>query len=225
MPTIHPSRLATRCRGPQPVRGPAEPVGAGLPLLLNTGRVRDQWHTMTRTGRVPRLLSHVEAPSAALAPSDAARLGLEDGGLVRLTSAEGSLVLQVAVSAAQRPSELFVPMHWTDQYASKARVDTLVPAEAPTVDLDDVKNERVLLWAPGGDETFVERDGTTYRSTASSDTAFTEAGSALPDCTTATLVPDAALPAYLWADATHLGPNGHAQLAGLAIDRARRNPF
>lgn len=47
----------------------------------------------------------------------------------------------------------------------------------------------------------------------------------LPDCTTATLVPDASLPAYLWADATHLGPNGHAQLANLAIDRARRNPF
>lgn len=66
------------------------------------------------------------------------------------------------------------------------RVDTLVPAEAPTVDLDDVKNERVLLWAPGGDETFVERDGTTYRSTASSDTSFAEGGSGLADCTTAT---------------------------------------
>ncbi|MFO1072514.1 MAG: molybdopterin-dependent oxidoreductase [Geminicoccaceae bacterium] len=113
---------------PTPFRGPAEPVGAGLPLVLNTGRVRDQWHTMTRTGRVPRLLSHVEAPSAALAPSDAARLGLEDGGLVRLTSAEGSLVLQVAVSAAQRPGELFVPMHWTDAFASAGPVARLVGA-------------------------------------------------------------------------------------------------
>ncbi|MBL8933539.1 MAG: hypothetical protein JNM69_03240 [Archangium sp.] len=65
------------------------------------------------------------------------------------------------------------------------RVDTLVPADAPTVDLDDVKNERVLLWAPGGDETFVERDGTTYRSTASADTAYSEGGSALADCATA----------------------------------------
>lgn len=47
----------------------------------------------------------------------------------------------------------------------------------------------------------------------------------LPNCTTATLVPDATLAGYLWADSTHLAPNGHAQLAGLAIDRARRNPF
>lgn len=65
------------------------------------------------------------------------------------------------------------------------RVDTLVPADAPTVDLDDVKNERVLLWAPGGTETFVERDGTSYASTPGGDTGFTEAGAALPDCASA----------------------------------------
>ena len=66
------------------------------------------------------------------------------------------------------------------------RVDTLVPADAPTVDLDDVKNERVLLWAPGGTETFVERDGTRYASTPSGETAFSEGGAALSDCSSAT---------------------------------------
>lgn len=66
------------------------------------------------------------------------------------------------------------------------RVDTLVPADAPTVDLDDVKNERVLWWAPGGEETFVERDGTSYQSTTAADEGFRESGAALPDCANAT---------------------------------------
>lgn len=62
------------------------------------------------------------------------------------------------------------------------RVDTLVPAEPPTVDLDDVKNERVLLWAPGGAATFTERDGTSYTSAPSSEAAFSENGVLLADC-------------------------------------------
>ncbi|MBL8918168.1 MAG: hypothetical protein JNJ54_04870 [Myxococcaceae bacterium] len=62
------------------------------------------------------------------------------------------------------------------------RVDTLVPAEPPTVDLDDVKSERVLLWAPGAASSFTERDGTSYVSAPSSETAFAENGLALPDC-------------------------------------------
>jgi sulfoquinovosidase len=66
------------------------------------------------------------------------------------------------------------------------RVDTLVPAEPPTVDLDDVKHERVLLWAPGGTETFIERDGTSYASTPGQASDFTEAGTALAQCSNPT---------------------------------------
>ncbi len=65
------------------------------------------------------------------------------------------------------------------------RVDTLVPAEPPTVDLDDVKNERVLLWAPGGTQTFIERDGTTYLSSLDSAAVISEQDQPLSACASA----------------------------------------
>ena len=104
-----------------------------FPLLLNTGRVRDQWHTMTRTGLVPRLAQHVAAPLATLHPADAARLGIAPGGLVRLRTAQGSTVLRAAVDAGQRPGEVFVPMHWTDAFSSAGPVGALVGAACDPV--------------------------------------------------------------------------------------------
>jgi assimilatory nitrate reductase catalytic subunit len=101
---------------PTPFRPPAERVSVERPLPLNTGRVCDQWHAMTRTGRVPRLLAHPGEPTAAMAPADAARLGVADGGLVRLTSAHGNLTLRAAVSTDQREGEVWAAMHWTDAF-------------------------------------------------------------------------------------------------------------
>jgi assimilatory nitrate reductase catalytic subunit len=98
------------------------------PLLLNTGRVRDQWHTMTRTGVVPRLVQHVAAPLAAFHPDDATRLGIAEQGLVRLETAQGATVLRATIDAGQRPGEVFVPMHWTDAFSSAGPVDRLVGA-------------------------------------------------------------------------------------------------
>jgi assimilatory nitrate reductase catalytic subunit len=128
---------------PTPFRPPAGQPDAERPLLLNTGRVRDQWHTMTRTGRVPRLLAHVGAPTVTLAPADAARLGIAQGGLARLMSAHGSLTLRAAVSAGQREGEAFVPMHWTDAFASAGPVARLVGAA-----LDPVSGQPELKATP-----------------------------------------------------------------------------
>ena len=99
-----------------------------FPMLLNTGRVRDQWHTMTRTGLVPRLAQHVAAPLATLHPEDAVSLGVAEGGLVRLETAHGSTVLRAATSAGQRRGEVFVPMHWTDAFNSAGPIGRLVSA-------------------------------------------------------------------------------------------------
>jgi assimilatory nitrate reductase catalytic subunit len=107
--------------GEGPLQAAAEPT-----LLLNTGRVRDQWHTMTRTGLSPRLAGHTPAPMLDVHPDDALRLGLEDGGLARLRSGSGEAVLPVRVSAAQRPGEVFAPIHWNDETAGGARVGALV---------------------------------------------------------------------------------------------------
>jgi assimilatory nitrate reductase catalytic subunit len=109
---------------PTPYRTPP----MARPFLLNTGRVRDQWHTMTRTGRVPRLMAHMPEPSIALNPIDAAKLNLEQGDLARIETSAGSSVLGIAVSSAQRPGELFVPMHWTDDFASAGPIGRTVTA-------------------------------------------------------------------------------------------------
>src|SRR5262249_31913673 len=99
-----------------------------FPLVLNTGRVRDHWHTMTRTGKSPRLSQHLAEPYAEIHPQDALRLGIGDADLVRVASSEGSILVRALISARQADGTVFVPMHWTDQFATRARVDELVPA-------------------------------------------------------------------------------------------------
>jgi assimilatory nitrate reductase catalytic subunit len=98
------------------------------PLLLNTGRVRDQWHTMTRTGLSPRLAQHRNAPFVEVHPDDAARFGLSDGGFAAVSSPHGQVELRVVVTDSQQRGCLFAPIHWTDATAARSRVGSLVHA-------------------------------------------------------------------------------------------------
>jgi assimilatory nitrate reductase catalytic subunit len=111
---------------PTPFRAPASAASALYPLLLNTGRIRDQWHTMTRTAKTPRLMAHIGEPFLEVHPADAAAFGLRPAALAEVLSANGRAVLRVVVSERQRRGSVFAPMHWTDQYASNGRVDALV---------------------------------------------------------------------------------------------------
>ncbi|MCI0736661.1 MAG: molybdopterin-dependent oxidoreductase, partial [Beijerinckiaceae bacterium] len=104
----------------------AVPQDASLPFLLNTGRVRDQWHTMTRTGLSPKLSRHRSEPYVAVNPDDAARLGLAADGFARVTTSHGSAVLRVEITNSQPPGRIFAPIHWNDETASQARVGALV---------------------------------------------------------------------------------------------------
>ena len=110
-----------------PFRGLAHKPEPGE-FVLNTGRVRDQWHTMTRTGRAERLSQHIAEPFAELNPLDAAQLGVEHAGLVKLSNPRGSVLLRAQITDRQRRGSVFAPIHWTDQFASHARVDALVAA-------------------------------------------------------------------------------------------------
>ncbi len=101
-----------------------EPL-AKWPLTLNTGRYRDQWHSMTRTGLAPKLARHREEPLVEVHPDDGARLGLSDGGLARVETPQGDSLYRVAFHPGQRPGELFVPIHWTDRTASGGRTGLL----------------------------------------------------------------------------------------------------
>jgi assimilatory nitrate reductase catalytic subunit len=119
-------------------RGVAAKTDASKPFVLNTGRVRDQWHTMTRTGRAQNLSQHIAEPYAELHPLDAARLGIEPAGLVCVRNERGSVILRAQITERQRRGGVFAPIHWTDQFAAQARVGALV---APVVDPDSGQPE------------------------------------------------------------------------------------
>ena len=109
-------------------RAPVSQTDAAHPFRLNTGRLRDQWHTMTRTARSARLSAHRPEPFVEIHPEDAARLYIGPADLVRLKNATGSAILRARITSAQRPGELFAPMHWTGETGPTARIDALVPA-------------------------------------------------------------------------------------------------
>lgn len=96
------------------------------PFILNTGRIRDQWHTMTRTAKSSRLSMHIIEPYAELHTADSQRLNLPDGNLIRLSSRWGSMVARVKASDEQRPGNVFVPIHWNDQFAANGCIDKVV---------------------------------------------------------------------------------------------------
>jgi len=102
-----------------------------LSFRLNTGRVRDQWHTMTRSGLSPRLGAHQPEPFVEVHPLDAAEAGLSDNGFARITTCHGERVLRVSVSAGQQRRMLFAPIHWSAETASCGPIGDLV---APVTD-------------------------------------------------------------------------------------------
>lgn len=112
--------------------GPANALSFEFPLILNTGRVRDQWHTMTRTGLAPRLLRHLSEPFVEMHLSDADRAGIAHEDLVSVETAYGRMIGRAIVSEGQKPGYLFVPFHWTDQFTKLGRVNSVVnPATDP----------------------------------------------------------------------------------------------
>ena len=103
------------------------------PFILNTGRVRDHWHTMTRTGLSQRLSQHIAEPFLEVHPSDAARLGLEGASLAKVTSPQGQTILRVLVTDRVQRGNCFAPMHWTGETAPTGRIDALTASVADPV--------------------------------------------------------------------------------------------
>ncbi|MDO1529714.1 molybdopterin-dependent oxidoreductase [Fulvimonas sp. R45] len=107
-------------------RAPGNAVEREYPLALNTGRVRDQWHTMTRTGKSPRLAVYASEPFVDMHPHDALRSGVREGELARVRSRWGSMVARVRHGGGILAGTAFAPIHWNGQFASDARVGGLV---------------------------------------------------------------------------------------------------
>jgi assimilatory nitrate reductase catalytic subunit len=96
------------------------------PMVLNTGRIRDQWHTMTRTGLVPRLNAHIDEPYAEINPQDARSLGIADSTITWLETAHGRATVRAVLSDSIQPGTVFAPIHWSDENSSRGRIGPLV---------------------------------------------------------------------------------------------------
>jgi assimilatory nitrate reductase catalytic subunit len=118
------------------------------PLVLNTGRIRDQWHSMTRTGLSPRLASHLAEPFVEVHPDDARTFRLEDGGLARLGNTRGKALLRVHVTQRQRKGMLFAPIHWSDNNAASALACRLIGAVCDPISGQPAFKQTAVAIAP-----------------------------------------------------------------------------
>lgn len=107
-------------------RPPAEAPSPARPFRLNTGRLRDQWHSMTRSALSPRLSAHLPEPFVDIHPDDAAAAGISPADLVELTNDHGRAILRAHITRDVAPGQLFASMHWTGETAPSGRIDALV---------------------------------------------------------------------------------------------------
>jgi assimilatory nitrate reductase catalytic subunit len=109
-----------------PARMPRHAPGVEFPLILNTGRLRDQWHTMTRTARAPQLNAHEPEPFVDAHAQDLATAGIVAGELVRIVSRWGTALARVRASGDIPPGMLFMPILWRGQCARDGRIGAVV---------------------------------------------------------------------------------------------------
>lgn len=112
---------------------PMHKADSEYPLILNTGRIRDQWHTMTRTGLSANLSTHKAEPYCEMHPQDALKFGIKESELVEVKSTWGSCVLRAVISEDLRRGQIFAPIHWNDQVASDARIGKVVNPVVDTI--------------------------------------------------------------------------------------------
>jgi len=116
---------------PVACKAPKRATNKDTAFRLNTGRLRDQWHTMTRSGLSPRLSAHLPEPFLDIHPQDAKTLGISPSDLVAVSNELGRAILRARITRDVQPGQLFAPIHWTAQTAPSARVDDLI---APNTD-------------------------------------------------------------------------------------------
>lgn len=109
-------------------KGTADKTDARYPLHLLTGRLRDQWHGMSRTGTVAQLFNHVEEPCIYMNADDMSRRSIKNGDIVRVSNKRGSLTLPAQISNEMQASQTFIPMHWGSQFMHGLGVNVLMPS-------------------------------------------------------------------------------------------------
>jgi assimilatory nitrate reductase catalytic subunit len=126
----------------------AEPASAAYPIRLTTGRVRDHWHTMARTGLAPTLNQHVEEPWLGLHRTDLSQLRLLEGALVKIKSRRGDMILPAKADDSLRPGHAFLPMHWGSAFVSGSGPNALTnPVCDPISFQPELKHTAVAIEA------------------------------------------------------------------------------
>lgn len=129
-----------------PYRAPKETRDARFPLTLNTGRLRDQWHGMSRTGTAARLFGHAEEAVLSLHPDELRRLRLQAGDLVKVRSRRGSLIVPVQADDSVRSGQAYLPMHWGNRFLKGLGTNVLtLPAFDPLSKQPELKHAAVQV--------------------------------------------------------------------------------
>ena len=125
----------------------SEPTTPDFPLILTTGRIRDQWHTMTKTGKVARLNTHLPKPFLEIHPKDAQARGIAEGSPVRISSRRGDVFVNATLTTTIRRGVVFLPMHWGKRLgSSSARANNLThPLIDPVSKEPDLKFSAVQV--------------------------------------------------------------------------------
>jgi assimilatory nitrate reductase catalytic subunit len=127
-------------------RGVAEPRDARHPVALTTGRQRDHWHGLSRTGTLGRLFAHGGEPAVEMHPQELARRRLQPGELVRISSRRGKLLLPVQADAGVAPAQAFIAMHWGSEFVAGQGVNALTsPATCPQSMQPELKHAAVRI--------------------------------------------------------------------------------
>lgn len=111
----------------------ADTTNARQPLHLLTGRLRDQWHGMSRTGTIAQLYNHVDEPLLSMNESDMQRRQLKDGDIVKLSNKRGELNIRIQTSNEVKPAQTFLPIHWGRQFMNGLGANALMPADVDKI--------------------------------------------------------------------------------------------
>ena len=127
-------------------RAPKEKREARFPLTLNTGRLRDQWHGMSRTGTAARLFGHAPEAVLSLHPDELRRRRLQTGDLVKVRSRRGSLILPVQADDGVRSGQAYLPMHWGNRFLKGLGSNVLtLPAFDPLSKQPELKHAGIQV--------------------------------------------------------------------------------
>ncbi|CZF79595.1 Nitrate reductase [Grimontia celer] len=107
---------------------PALSLSERYGLILNSGRIRDQWHTMTRSGLSPSLSENDSVPQLEIHPFDAADRGIKDGHLAKVISSIGEQIFIAKVTSTVSVGQCYAPIHWTHTNCSDGKVCTVIPS-------------------------------------------------------------------------------------------------